>query len=227
MPGRRAGRDRRDPRPPPHRLDRDARSRSPRPSTRSARPPRWSSSASARTAWSPRPPTATMLLGAVLSDTVILNSPTTTERDNAVVEYLERVLGARRHRLRARDVRGDLRRLERRRRRHRPPRRQGVRRSPRAARSASPRSRPSGCGSSTAATSCWRRSSACASAKDYLLCALMVTDILGKGTEAARRGRSPCRSSAPSGSELDDGVLDLPGVMSRKKQVAPKILGAL
>ena len=33
-----------------------------------------------------------MLLGAVLSDTVILNSPTTTERDHAVVEYLERVL---------------------------------------------------------------------------------------------------------------------------------------
>ena len=33
-----------------------------------------------------------MLLGAVLSDTVILNSPTTTERDNAVVDYLERVL---------------------------------------------------------------------------------------------------------------------------------------
>ena len=40
----------------------------------------------------PTPPTATMLLGAVLSDTVILNSPTTTERDHTVVEYLERVL---------------------------------------------------------------------------------------------------------------------------------------
>ena len=36
--------------------------------------------------------TAMMLLGAILSDTVILNSPTTTERDYAVVEYLERVL---------------------------------------------------------------------------------------------------------------------------------------
>ena len=36
--------------------------------------------------------TAMMLLGAVLSDTVILNSATTTERDHAVVEYLERVL---------------------------------------------------------------------------------------------------------------------------------------
>src|ERR671938_71998 len=38
----------------------------------------------------PRPPTAMMLLGAVLSDTVILNSPTTTDRDRAVIDYLER-----------------------------------------------------------------------------------------------------------------------------------------
>src|SRR4029434_4749582 len=40
----------------------------------------------------PSPPTATLLLGAMLSDTVILNSPTTTERDRAAVDYLERVL---------------------------------------------------------------------------------------------------------------------------------------
>ncbi|HTW12185.1 MAG TPA: DHH family phosphoesterase, partial [Solirubrobacteraceae bacterium] len=37
--------------------------------------------------------TATLLLGAVLSDTVILNSPTTTERDVAVVDYLGLLLG--------------------------------------------------------------------------------------------------------------------------------------
>jgi manganese-dependent inorganic pyrophosphatase len=36
--------------------------------------------------------TAMMLLGALMSDTVILNSPTTTQRDHAVVDYLERVL---------------------------------------------------------------------------------------------------------------------------------------
>jgi manganese-dependent inorganic pyrophosphatase len=41
----------------------------------------------------PSRPTAIALLGAVLSDTVILNSPTTTERDHTVVEYLGRVLG--------------------------------------------------------------------------------------------------------------------------------------
>src|SRR4029079_11327844 len=40
----------------------------------------------------PSRPTATVLLGAILSDTVILNSPTTTDRDRAVVAYLEQVL---------------------------------------------------------------------------------------------------------------------------------------
>ena len=34
-------------------------------------------------------------------------------------------------------------------------------------------------------------------------------------------------SSAPSVDRASDRVLDLPGVMSRKKQVAPKLLGAL
>ena len=40
----------------------------------------------------PSRPTATLLLGAILSDTVILNSPTTTDRDRAVIAYLEQVL---------------------------------------------------------------------------------------------------------------------------------------
>ena len=40
----------------------------------------------------PSRPAATLLLGAVLSDTVLLNSPTTTERDHAVVAYLEQIL---------------------------------------------------------------------------------------------------------------------------------------
>ena len=47
----------------------------------------------------PSRPTATMLLGAVLSDTVILNSATTTPRDHAVVDYLERVLALDAHTL--------------------------------------------------------------------------------------------------------------------------------
>ena len=40
----------------------------------------------------PSRPAATLLLGAILSDTVILNSPTTTDRDRAVIAYLEQVL---------------------------------------------------------------------------------------------------------------------------------------
>src|ERR671918_2920402 len=41
----------------------------------------------------PEESTAKLLLAAVLSDTVILNSPTTTERDREVVKYLEAMLG--------------------------------------------------------------------------------------------------------------------------------------
>ena len=40
----------------------------------------------------PEEPTAIMLLSAVLSDTVVLNSPTTTDRDRKVVKYLEELL---------------------------------------------------------------------------------------------------------------------------------------
>src|SRR5690606_3528850 len=41
----------------------------------------------------PQRSTAMLLLAAVLSDTVILSSPTTTDRERAVVEYLEELLG--------------------------------------------------------------------------------------------------------------------------------------
>ena len=40
----------------------------------------------------PRAPTATMLLGAILSDTVLLTSPTTTERDRVATRHLEELL---------------------------------------------------------------------------------------------------------------------------------------
>ena len=40
----------------------------------------------------PRAATAGMLLAAILSDTVILSSPTTTDRDRRVVSYLEELL---------------------------------------------------------------------------------------------------------------------------------------
>src|SRR5215218_1570548 len=40
----------------------------------------------------PEEPTAVMLLAAVLSDTVVFNSPTTTERDHEAARYLEKLL---------------------------------------------------------------------------------------------------------------------------------------
>ena len=89
---RRGGRDRRDPRPPPHRLDRDAG-----PGARDLRPGRLDRDARRRALPPERhgaeQPAAAMLLAAVLSDTVLLNSPTTTGRDRVVVDYLERALG--------------------------------------------------------------------------------------------------------------------------------------
>ena len=60
----------------------------------------------------------------------------------------------------------------------------------------------------------------------HLLFALMVTDILTKGTDlvvAGDRGLVERAFGQPS----SEGTLELPGVMSRKKQVAPKLLAAL
>src|SRR5919202_722489 len=99
----------------------------------------------------PTRPTALALLGAVLSDTVILNSPTTTERDHTVVEYLPRGLA---------------------------------------------------------------------------VYALMVTDIMAKGTKMLVAGDHGVVERV-FGQPVVDGTVDLPGVMSRKKQVAPKLLAAL
>ena len=57
----------------------------------------------------PSKSTAIALLGAMLSDTVILNSPTTTERDHAVARVPRARPGDRRDGVRPRDVRADLR----------------------------------------------------------------------------------------------------------------------
>ena len=53
----------------------------------------------------------------------------------------------------------------------------------------------------------------------------MVTDILSKGTDLLVCGEmGPVERTF--GRPATDGVIELPGVMSRKKQVAPKLLGA-
>jgi manganese-dependent inorganic pyrophosphatase len=58
----------------------------------------------------------------------------------------------------------------------------------------------------------------------YAFLALMITDILAKGTELLVAGdRRPAERAF--GSPTPDGSISLPGVISRKKQVAPKLLG--
>ena len=171
----------------------------------------------------PSRPTATMLLGAVLSDTVILNSPTTTDRDRDVVEYLERVLGidARAFGREMFESSSDL--------------------SDASAEEIVARdAKEYDVGSGTIAiaqvetvgdTLLERRDELLEAMRDvrdrkgYVLLSLMVTDILSKGTHLLVAGdTAPLERSFDGAAE--DGVLELPGVMSRKKQVAPKLMAA-
>ena len=170
--------------------------------------------------------TAMMLLAAVLSDTVILNSPTTTERDHAVVEYLQRVLA-----LNAREfgremfeettdvstvsaedlIRRDAKNYQ------------------------------SGSGHPVVIAQVEVVGKGLLERKDELLeamqrerstqglqlYALMVTDVLSKGTDLLVDGDVHAAARAFGVEQPDAGALQLPGVMSRKKQVAPKLMAAL
>ncbi len=172
----------------------------------------------------PSASTAMMLLGAVLSDTVILNSPTTTERDHAVIEYLERVLAVDATQLgremfeRTADV-------------------SQVPASEIVARDA--KEYEVGDGQTiwiaqieTVGDSLLERKrellEALQSLRDregHVLSALMVTDIFAKGTELFVAGDKAALEEA-FGRAPEDGMLSLPGVISRKKQVAPKLMAA-
>ena len=55
----------------------------------------------------------------------------------------------------------------------------------------------------------------------------MVTDIMAKGSKLYVAGERAAVARAFGRDRDGDGVIDLPGVMSRKKQVAPKLLAAL
>ena len=161
----------------------------------------------------------------MLSDTVILNSPTTTERDRAAVDYLERVL--------ALDAREFGREMFQATSDVSPPRRTtSSRATPRSTRRAASarsrwrRSRRSGRRCATARASCWTSSRPSARRAGTPLMALMVTDILAKGTKLLVAGDlAPVERAF--GQRADGGVLDLPGVMSRKKQVVPPLLAAV
>jgi manganese-dependent inorganic pyrophosphatase len=172
----------------------------------------------------PSRPSATMLLGAILSDTVILNSPTTTERDHAVVEYLQRVLAidaielgrqmfeatadvsavsaeeivtqdAKEYQVRDQTI--CIAQVE------------------------------------VVGKSLLERKDELLEAmarerenKGLQLYALMVTDVFSKGTELLVSGDA-AGVARTFGVHATDSMISLPGVMSRKKQVAPRLLATL
>jgi manganese-dependent inorganic pyrophosphatase len=172
----------------------------------------------------PSRPAATVLLGAVLSDTVILNSPTTTDRDRAVVDYLELYLS-----LSAEEFGREMFEA-------------GSDVSEASAEDIVSRdAKEYEVGSSTISIAQIetvgnalddRRDEllealrGSARRNGHTLAALMVTDIVDRGTTLLVGGDlAPVRRAFDK--DVDGGVVDLPGVMSRKKQVAPVLLGAL
>ena len=165
---------------------------------------------------------AMMLLGAILSDTVILNSPTTTERDHAAIDTSS---GA------ALDADGFGREMFEQPQTSRAPaeddrlpRREGVRGGWRA----DDLHRPGRDGRQRLLERREELLDAMHAARElegHALYALMVTDILAKGTRLLVSG-NPSPVERAFEAEGRDGEIDLPGVMSRKKQVAPKLLAA-
>lgn len=172
----------------------------------------------------PSLPAATMLLGAICSDTVLLTSPTTTPRDHAATSWLEVLLSldaiafGREMFERGSDVAHvaadelvarDLKEYE----------LDGGRTL-------------SVAQIETVGSVLSERTGELLSAvearrdrHDDLMVALMVTDILARHTTLIVAGPDQLAERA-FGRPVVDGAIDLPGVMSRKKQVAPVLLAA-
>jgi manganese-dependent inorganic pyrophosphatase len=171
----------------------------------------------------PTPATATMLLGAILSDTVILNSPTVTDRDRTAVGYLERVLGVdglefgREMFESTSDV-------------------SGLAAEQIISRDAKEYELSGGeticiAQIETIGRVLLERKGELLDAmqtelgrQGYSFFALMLTDILSKGTDLLVSGDTAAVERA-LGQGTADGVIELPGVISRKKQLAPRLLG--
>ena len=174
----------------------------------------------------PSRPTATMLLGAILSDTVILNSPTTTERDHAVVDYLERVLALDAIEFGREMFEADLRRLR--------AARRGDRRraTPRSTRSAGGQTiciaqiETVGEGLLERRDELLEAMDAARERKGYCVCRADGHRHPHQGHRPAGRRATVRTSSAPSRRRRPTAWSSCPGVMSRKKQVAPKLLAA-
>jgi manganese-dependent inorganic pyrophosphatase len=169
--------------------------------------------------------TAMMLLGAVMSDTVILNSATTTRRDHAVVEYLERVLAVDAAAL-GREMfaaSSEVSALS----------------APEIVTRDAKRYQVRGgqeiCIAQVEVVGdrlLERREELLEALRkeredrELALYALMVTDVIDKGTEMLVAG-DVAAVARSFGVDENDSTIDLPGVMSRKKEVAPKLMTAL
>jgi manganese-dependent inorganic pyrophosphatase len=168
---------------------------------------------------------ATLLLGAVLSDTVILNSPTTTDRDRAVIDYLEQVLAV--------DAEAFGREMfERTSNLSRVPVEEIVARDAKEYDAGTQRLRIAqvetvGEDLSDRQDDLLQALDAMRERERLAIAALMVTDIIAKGTRLYLSGADRFAIERAFGRDADDGVVELPGVMSRKKQVAPRLLGAV
>ena len=167
---------------------------------------------------------ATLLLGAVLSDTVILNSPTTTERDHAVLDYLERVLAldATAFGREMFEATSDLSRV---------PAEEIVKRDAKEYEAgggtlAIAQVETVGQRLEERAPELVAELAALRERRGYAVAALMVTDIMGHSTELYASGDRAALERA-FGKHDGDVAISLPGVMSRKKQVAPRLLAAL
>ena len=168
---------------------------------------------------------ATMLLAAVLSDTVVLTSPTVTDRDRRAAETLGEQIGEDPERFgRAMfEASSDV---------------SGLSGEEIVARDAKTyeleRERTAVVGQvEVVGDELLSRAQELREALEsfreeggHAIAALMVTDIVARATTLLVAGEVDALERAFGEKAGEDGAIDLPGVMSRKKQVAPKILGA-
>jgi manganese-dependent inorganic pyrophosphatase len=173
----------------------------------------------------PSPPTAMMLLGAVMSDTIILNSATTTDRDRAVVDYLERVLAldAAAYGREMFEATSDVSEVS---------AEEIINRDAKQYHASSGHQICIAQIEVVGKALLDRTEELIAAmrkareSRDLQLYALMVTDVLSKGTDLLVAGDVTGVARA-FGVAAHDGQIDLPGVMSRKKEVAPTLLAAM
>jgi manganese-dependent inorganic pyrophosphatase len=173
----------------------------------------------------PRGPTATLLLSALLSDTVVLSSPTTTDRDERVVAYLEELLAldAREFGMEMFESSSDVSHL---------PAADIVARDAKEYATASGQSLCIAQVETVGRGLQERKAELLAALEErreergFAVNALMVTDIVAKGTDLLVAGTlQPVERAFDA--EARDRMVELPGVMSRKKQVAPRLLAEL